>query len=141
MKKFIYHGLFTAALSSVVVAFYLYSVYNFVPKGSPDPLVEIDSPMRRELTAIKMIGIYTLISMLSSLILSSLHRFLGKWGVFGMNVLVSAASILGFYLVLSYLRDGWDVFQIIGTPLVYIWPLIWMGSQPIFIMGNSANYK
>lgn len=140
MRKFLYHGLLTALISSIVVALYLYSIYNFVPKGSPDPLVGIDSPMRKELTTIKMIGIYILLSLLASLLLAVMNRFIGKWGVFGLNALISVCSILGFYAVLSYLRDGWDVFQIIGTPLVYIWPLIWMGCQPIFLMGSSNKY-
>ena len=134
MRKFLYHGLLAAALSSIVVSLYLFSIYNFVPKGSPDPLVSIDSPMRNELTAFKMIAIYTMLSLISSLILAGLNRYLGKWGVFGLNALISACSILGFYAVLSFLKDGWDVFQIIGTPLVYIWPLIWMGCQPLFLM-------
>lgn len=138
MRKYLYHGLLTAALSSIVVSLYLFSIYNFVPKGSPDPLVSIDSPMRNELTASKMIAIYTMLSLISSLILAGLNRYLGKWGVFGLNALISASSILGFYAVLSYLKDGWDVFQIIGTPLVYIWPLIWIGSQSLFL-NESTN--
>lgn len=138
MRKYLYHGLLTAALSSIVVSLYLYSIYNFVPKGSPDPLVSIDSPMRNELTAFKMIAIYTMLSLISSLILAGLNRYLGKWGVFGLNALISACSILGFYAVLSYLKDGWDVFQIIGTPLVYIWPLIWIGCQSLFL-NESTN--
>ncbi len=139
MRKFLYHGLLTAVLSSIIVSLYLYSVYNFVPKGSPDPLVSIDSPMRIELTSFKMIAIYTLLSLIASLVLGVLNRYLGKWGVFGLNALISACSILGFYAVLSYLRDGWDVFQIIGTPLVYIWPLIWMGCQSIFLTESTKN--
>lgn len=138
MRKFLYHGLLAAALSSIVVSLYLFSIYNFVPKGSPDPLVSIDSPMRNELTAFKMIAIYTMLSLISSLILAGLNRYLGKWGVFGLNALISACSILGFYAVLSFLKDGWDVFQIIGTPLVYIWPLIWIGSQSLFL-NESTN--
>ena len=139
MRKFLYHGLLTAVLSSIIVSLYLYSVYNFVPKGSPDPLVSIDSPMRIELTSFKMIAIYTLLSLIASLVLGVLNRYLGKWGVFGLNALIIACSILGFYAVLSYLRDGWDVFQIIGTPLVYIWPLIWMGCQSIFLTESTKN--
>ena len=139
MRKFLYHGLLTAVLSSIIVSLYLYSVYNFVPKGSPDPLVSIDSPMRIELTSFKMIAIYTLLSLIASLVLGVLNRYLGKWGVFGLNALISACSILAFYAVLSYLRDGWDVFQIIGTPLVYIWPLIWMGCQSIFLTESTKN--
>lgn len=139
MRKFLYHGLLTAVLSSIIVSLYLYSVYNFVPKGSPDPLVSIDSPMRIELTSFKMIAIYTLLSLIASLVLGVLNRYLGKWGVFGLNALISACSILGFYAVLSYLKDGWDVFQIIGTPLVYIWPLIWMGCQSIFLTESTKN--
>ena len=81
MRKFLYHGLLTALISSVVVALYLYSIYNFVPKGSPDPLVGIDSPMRKELTTIKMIGIYMLLSLLASLLLAATNRFVGKWGI------------------------------------------------------------
>lgn len=139
MRKFLYHGLLTAVLSSIIVSLYLYSIYNFVPKGSPDPLVSIDSPMRIELTSFKMIAIYTLLSLIASLVLGVLNRYLGKWGVFGLNALISAFSILGFYAVLSFLKDGWDVFQIIGTPLVYIWPLIWMGCQSIFLTESTKN--
>lgn len=139
MRKFLYHGILTAVLSSIVVSLYLFSIYNFVPKGSPDPLVSIDSPMRIELTSFKMIAIYTLLSLIASLVLGVLNRYSGKWGVFGLNALIIACSILGFYAVLSYLRDGWDVFQIIGTPLVYIWPLIWMGCQSIFLTESTKN--
>ena len=139
MRKFLYHGILTAVLSSIVVSLYLFSIYNFVPKGSPDPLVSIDSPMRNELTSIKMIAIYTLLSLIASVVLGGLNHYLGKWGVFGLNALISACSIVGFYAVLSYLKDGWDVFQIIGTPLVYIWPLVWMGCQPLFLIERNSK--
>jgi len=136
-----YFGLLTATISSVVVSLYLYSIYSFVPKGSPDPLVSLDSPMRHELTAIKLVGIYVFMSLLSSMLLGILNKYLGKWGLFILNAIVSAASILGFYFVLTYLRDGWDVFQIIGTPLFYIWPLIWLGCQPLFLIESNNNVK
>jgi hypothetical protein len=134
MRKFMYLGLLTASISSVVIAAYLYSMYSFIPEGSPDPLVSLDSPMRKELSSVKLIGIYSSLSLVASLLLWVFNKYAGKWGVFALNALISVASILGFYFVLTYLRDGWDVFQIIGTPLFYIWPLIWMGCQPLFLM-------
>ena len=134
MKKFMYLGLLSASISSVVIAAYLYSMYSFIPEGSPDPLVSVDSPMRKELSAVKLIGIYSSLSLVASLLLWVSNKYAGKWGVLALNALISVASILGFYFVLTYLRDGWDVFQIIGTPLFYIWPLIWMGCQPLFLM-------
>jgi len=97
--------------------------------------------MRHELTAIKLVGIYVFMSLLSSMLLGILNKYLGKWGLFILNAIVSAASILGFYFVLTYLRDGWDVFQIIGTPLFYIWPLIWLGCQPLFLIESNNNVK
>jgi len=141
MKKFMYLGLVSAGISSVVVCLYLYSIYSFVPEGSPDPLVSLDSPMRQELTAVKLVGMYVLLSLLASLILGVLNKYMGKWGLFTLNAVVSATSILGFYFVLTYLRDGWDVFQIIGTPLFYIWPLIWLGCQPLFLIESNTNVK
>jgi len=134
MRKFMYLGLLTASISSVVIAAYLYSMYSFIPEGSPDPLVSLDSPMRKELSSVKLIGIYSSLSLVASLLLWVFNKYAGKWGVFALNALISVASILGFYFVLTYLRDGWDVFQIIGTPLFYIWPLIWMACQPLFLM-------
>ena len=134
MRKFMYLGLLSAAISSVVIATYLYSMYSFIPEGSPDPLVSLDSPMRKELSTFNLVAIYISMSLIASLLLWVFNKYAGKWGVFALNALISAASILGFYFVLTYLRDGWDVFQIIGTPLFYIWPLIWMGCQPLFLM-------
>ena len=134
-----YLGLLSASISSIVIAAYLYSMYGFVPKGSPDPLVSLDSPMRKELSAFNLVTIYISMSLVASLLLWVLNKYAGKWGVFGLNALISAASILGFYFVLTYLRDGWDVFQIIGTPLFYIWPLIWMGCQPLFLMERKSK--
>lgn len=134
MRKFMYLGLLSALLSSIVIAAYLYSMYSFVPKGSPDPLVSLDSPMRKELSPLNLVAIYISMSLIASLLLWVLDKYLGKWGVFALNVLIGSASIFGFYFVLTYLRDGWDVFQIIGTPLFYIWPVIWMGCQPLFLI-------
>jgi len=125
------HGLLCAVLSSIIVGFYLYSIYKYVPEGSPDPLVSMDAPMRNELTLIKVVGVYVTLSMILSLILGIFSRFLGKWGVLSLNTVVLALSIFGFYSVLSYQRDGWDMFQIIGAPLVFILPLVWLGLQPI----------
>ena len=139
MRKVMYLGLLSASISSIVIAADLYSMYSFVPKGSPDPLVSLDSPMRKELSAFNLVTIYISMSLVASLLLWVLNKYAGKWGVFGLNALISAASILGFYFVLTYLRDGWDVFQIIGTPLFYIWPLIWMGCQPLFLMERKSK--
>jgi len=139
MRKFMYLGLLSAAISSVVIATYLYSMYSFIPEGSPDPLVSLDSPMRKELSTFNLVVIYISMSLIASLLLWVFNKYAGKWGVFALNALISAASILGFYFVLTYLRDGWDVFQIIGTPLFYIWPLIWMGCQPLFLMERNSK--
>ncbi len=139
MRKFMYLGLLSAAISSVVIATYLYSMYSFIPEGSPDPLVSLDSPMRKELSTFNLVAIYISMSLIASLLLWVFNKYAGKWGVFALNALISAASILGFYFVLTYLRDGWDVFQIIGTPLFYIWPLIWMGCQPLFLMERNSK--
>jgi len=139
MRKFMYLGLLSAAISSVVIATYLYSMYSFIPEGSPDPLVSLDSPMRKELSTFNLVAIYISMSLIASLLLWVFNKYAGKWGIFALNALISAASILGFYFVLTYLRDGWDVFQIIGTPLFYIWPLIWMGCQPLFLMERNSK--
>lgn len=139
MRKFMYLGLLSAAISSVVIATYLYSMYSFIPEGSPDPLVSLDSPMRKELSTFNLVAIYISMSLIASLLLWVFNKYAGKWGVFALNALISAASILGFYFVLTYLRDGWDVFQIIGTPLFYIWPLIWMGCQSLFLMERNSK--
>ena len=139
MRKFMYLGLLSAAISSVVIATYLYSMYSFIPEGSPDPLVNLDSPMRKELSTFNLVAIYISMSLIASLLLWVFNKYAGKWGVFALNALISAASILGFYFVLTYLRDGWDVFQIIGTPLFYIWPLIWMGCQPLFLIERNSK--
>ncbi len=139
MRKFMYLGLLSAAISSVVIATYLYSMYSFIPEGSPDPLVSLDSPMRKELSTFNLVAIYISMSLIASLLLWVFNKYAGKWGVFALNALISVASILGFYFVLTYLRDGWDVFQIIGTPLFYIWPLIWMGCQPLFLMERNSK--
>lgn len=139
MRKFMYLGLLSAAISSVVIATYLYSMYSFIPEGSPDPLVSLDSPMRKELSTFNLVAIYISMSLIASLLLWVFNKYAGKWGVFALNALISAASILGFYFVLTYLRDGWDVFQIIGTPLFYIWPLIWMGCQPLFLIERNSK--
>lgn len=139
MRKFMYLGLLSAAISSVVIATYLYSMYSFIPEGSPDPLVSLDSPMRKELSTFNLVAIYISMSLVASLLLWVFNKYAGKWGIFALNALISAASILGFYFVLTYLRDGWDVFQIIGTPLFYIWPLIWMGCQPLFLMERNSK--
>jgi len=139
MRKFMYLGLLSASISSIVIAAYLYSMYNFVPKGSPDPLVSLDSPMRKELSTFNLVAIYISMSLVASLLLWLFNKYAGKWGIFALNALISAASILGFYFVLTYLRDGWDVFQIIGTPLFYIWPVIWMGCQPLFLMERKSK--
>ena len=139
MRKFMYLGLLSAAISSVVIATYLYSMYSFIPEGSPDPLVSLDSPMRKELSTFNLVAIYISMSLIASLLLWVFNKYAGKWGVFALNALISAASILGFYFVLTYLRDGWDVFQIIGTPLFYIWPLIWMGCQSLFLIERNSK--
>jgi len=139
MRKFMYLGLLSAAISSVVIATYLYSMYSFIPEGSPDPLVSLDSPMRKELSTFNLVAIYISMSLIASLLLWVFNKYAGKWGIFALNALISAASILGFYFVLTYLRDGWDVFQIIGTPLFYIWPVIWLGCQPLFLMERKSK--
>lgn len=139
MKKYMYLGLLSALISSIVIYFYMYSMYSFVPKGSPDPLVSMDSNMRKELTSNTLVGVYMFMSLFASLMLWLSHKYGGKWGVFIFNSVVVACSILGFYFVLSYQRDGWDVFQIIGTPLVFIWPLVWLGCQSLFLTENRKN--
>ena len=63
MKKFLWLGVVSAILSSIIVAAYLYSIYEFVPKGSPSPLVEPESLMRKELTISKVVGLYVLLSL------------------------------------------------------------------------------
>jgi hypothetical protein len=131
MRKFMIHGLLCAGLASTIVSFYLYSIYKFVPEGSPDPLVSLDAAMRNELTFVKVAGVYVALSLIMSLFLGIIAKYLGRWGVLSMNAMVIALSIFGFYYVLSYQRDGWDMFQIIGAPLVFILPMVWLGLQPI----------
>lgn len=133
MKKFLLLGIVSAVLSSAVVAAYLYSMYEFVPKGSPTPLVEPESLMRKELTASKVVGIYVLLSLTASLLLYFFNKILGKWGLLIGNGIAVALALLGFYYVLTFQKVGWDSFQIIGTPLFFILPLVWLALQPYFL--------
>lgn len=133
MKKYLTYGIFSAVVSSSVVAIYLYSIYGFIPKGSPSPLVEPESLMRKELTFVKVIGLYVLASLFASLFFMVMQRFLGKVGLILYNSLLVASALAGFYYVLTFQKEGWDSFQIIGAPLFYILPLVLLALEPFFL--------
>ena len=139
MKRFLLLGVVSAVIASSVVAVYLYSIYEFVPKGSPSPLVEPESLMRKELTISKVVGLYVLLSLSASLILYFFNR--SKWGILFFNALIVGLSLMGFYYVLTFQKEGWDSFQIIGTPLFFILPLVWLALQAFFLTspGNARH--
>lgn len=134
IRRFLFLGIFTAVISAAVVYGYMYSMYTFIPEGFPGPLVGCDSPMREELTVEKVIGLYVFLSLVFSMLLWLMNKYLNKWGVFSLNVLVGFLSLIGFLYVLSYQKEGWDMFIVVGPPLLFIWPLVWMGCQPLFLM-------
>lgn len=141
IKRFLFLGIFTAVISSAVVYGYMYSMYSFIPEGSPDPLVGLDSPMRKELTVEKAMGLYVFLSLVFSMLLWLLNKYLNKWGVFSLNVLVGFLSMIGFLYILGYQKEGWDMFIVVGPPLLFIWPLVWMGCQPLFLMEGNKRGK
>ena len=139
MRKYMILGLITASISSLVICVYLYSIFSFIPKGSPEPLLGEGSPIRKELTYFKLISIYVFLSLIFSLIFGFLNNYIGKWGVVVLNIVISSGALLGFYYVLTFQRDGWDEFQLIGTPLFYIWPLVWFVCQPLILFNSKNN--
>ena len=64
-----------------------------------------------------------------------------KWGILFFNALIVGLSLMGFYYVLTFQKEGWDSFQIIGTPLFFILPLVWLALQAFFSTspGNARH--